>query len=95
MSWATKDILEKYGTFEVELRGEVELKGKGKLTTFWLVGCSEMDPRPPASPKNRRNSSTLPEINTTLNPLIFPPNNPITNIPKIPDNAFINLAEYL
>ncbi|KAI4466754.1 guanylyl cyclase [Holotrichia oblita] len=52
ISDATKDILDKFGTFKLELRGEVELKGKGFLTTHWLLGCSAPDPRPstPALP---------------------------------------------
>lgn len=46
MSDATKEILDKFGTFKLESRGEVELKGKGFLTTYWLLGCSAPDPRP-------------------------------------------------
>lgn len=45
VSDAAKQILDKFGTFRLELRGEVELKGKGVVTTYWLVGCSEPDPR--------------------------------------------------
>ncbi|XP_013783431.2 atrial natriuretic peptide receptor 1-like, partial [Limulus polyphemus] len=33
----TKEILDLFGTFTLELRGEVEMKGKGKITTYWLV----------------------------------------------------------
>nr|XP_022906525.1 atrial natriuretic peptide receptor 2-like [Onthophagus taurus] len=47
VSDTTKEILDKFGTFQLELRGEVELKGKGVLTTHWLVSCTEPDPRPP------------------------------------------------
>ncbi|XP_058797480.1 atrial natriuretic peptide receptor 1 isoform X1 [Phymastichus coffea] len=89
VSQATKDILDTvYGTFDLELRGEVELKGKGKVTTFWLTGCSEPDPRPPSS---KHLSTSLIDNNTTLNPLIFPPNN--VNGPKPTNNTFINLSE--
>ncbi|XP_021935075.1 atrial natriuretic peptide receptor 2-like [Zootermopsis nevadensis] len=35
-----RQILDKFGTFQLELRGEVELKGKGCFTTYWLLGCS-------------------------------------------------------
>lgn len=35
---ATKAILDKFGTFRVELRGPVEMKGKGVVTTYWLLG---------------------------------------------------------
>lgn len=46
VSDATRQILEKFGTFQLELRGEVELKGKGQVITHWLLGCTEADPRP-------------------------------------------------
>lgn len=45
VSEATKKILDQFGTFQMELRGEVELKGKGVVTAYWLVGCSEPDLR--------------------------------------------------
>ena len=45
LSDAAKQILDKFGTFRLELRGEVELKGKGAVTSYWLVGCTEPDPR--------------------------------------------------
>ncbi|KAG8224590.1 hypothetical protein J437_LFUL009432 [Ladona fulva] len=38
LSSATKEVLDTFGTFILELRGEVEMKGKGKMTTFWLKG---------------------------------------------------------
>ncbi|ESO90424.1 hypothetical protein LOTGIDRAFT_191857, partial [Lottia gigantea] len=34
----TKEVLDNFGTFDLELRGEVEMKGKGKVTTYWLNG---------------------------------------------------------
>lgn len=34
----TKEILDTFGTFELELRGPVEMKGKGSITTYWLTG---------------------------------------------------------
>ncbi|XP_078329452.1 atrial natriuretic peptide receptor 1-like isoform X8 [Crassostrea virginica] len=34
----TKEILDTFGTFELELRGPVEMKGKGTVTTYWLTG---------------------------------------------------------
>lgn len=52
VSSATQEILTKFGTFKMELRGDVELKGKGILTTYWLTGSSEPDMRPPTPMKN-------------------------------------------
>jgi atrial natriuretic peptide receptor A len=34
----TKEVLDSFETFNLELRGEVEMKGKGKMTTYWLLG---------------------------------------------------------
>lgn len=45
VSEATKEILDQFGTFQMELRGEVELKGKGVVTAYWLIGCTEPDLR--------------------------------------------------
>ncbi|KAL6446001.1 hypothetical protein ACFW04_000989 [Cataglyphis niger] len=88
VSEATKNILDKFKTFDLELRGEVELKGKGRVISYWLIGCSEPNSRL-AVPKYRRLSST--QLENNLNPLIFPPNN--TNGPKASNNTFINLTE--
>ncbi|XP_046661172.1 atrial natriuretic peptide receptor 1 isoform X2 [Homalodisca vitripennis] len=67
VSEATKQILDKFGTFQLELRGEVELKGKGRVVTHWLLGCSEPDPRPPTPlPSHSDNADNNPY------PLIFP-----------------------
>ncbi|XP_053224656.1 atrial natriuretic peptide receptor 1 isoform X1 [Podarcis raffonei] len=38
LSGTTKSILEEFGCFDLELRGDVEMKGKGKLRTYWLLG---------------------------------------------------------
>ncbi|XP_074837182.1 atrial natriuretic peptide receptor 1 isoform X2 [Carettochelys insculpta] len=38
LSSATKSVLEEFGCFELELRGDVEIKGKGKVRTYWLLG---------------------------------------------------------
>ncbi|XP_075763065.1 atrial natriuretic peptide receptor 1 isoform X2 [Pelodiscus sinensis] len=38
LSSATKSALEEVGCFELELRGDVEMKGKGKMRTYWLLG---------------------------------------------------------
>ncbi|XP_055341864.1 atrial natriuretic peptide receptor 2-like [Paramacrobiotus metropolitanus] len=38
ISCYTKDVLETFGSFKTEERGEVFVKGKGALTTYWLAG---------------------------------------------------------
>jgi atrial natriuretic peptide receptor A len=45
VSEATKLIMDIFGTFQLELRGDIELKGKGKLKTFWLCGSSDISRR--------------------------------------------------
>ncbi|XP_024939358.1 receptor-type guanylate cyclase gcy-28 isoform X5 [Cephus cinctus] len=34
----TKEILDTFGTFDLVCRGEVTMKGKGAMTTYWLQG---------------------------------------------------------
>lgn len=38
VSSQTKELLDNFSTFRLELRGEIEMKGKGKVTTYWLLG---------------------------------------------------------
>ncbi|GFO01840.1 guanylate cyclase [Plakobranchus ocellatus] len=38
VSPVTKGILQQHGTFHLEMRGAVEMKGKGSVTTYWLLG---------------------------------------------------------
>ncbi|KAF5404572.1 hypothetical protein PHET_02059 [Paragonimus heterotremus] len=38
VSPTTKEILDELGGYHLELRGKVELKGRGKVDSFWLVG---------------------------------------------------------
>lgn len=50
----------------MELRGQVELKGKGVVTTYWLTGCTEPDVRPPTPLKTRQEDAEVPF------PILFP-----------------------
>eukprot|EP00961_Rhodomonas_salina_P106825 1438293-Rhodomonas_salina.1 len=43
---AAELLLKQDAGFEVELRGEVEVKGKGKMTTYFLNAYSPHRPRP-------------------------------------------------
>ncbi|CAG9133951.1 unnamed protein product [Plutella xylostella] len=45
LSESTRALLEQWGTFVVERRGEVELKGRGRMLTHWLTQCSETPSR--------------------------------------------------
>uniref|UniRef100_A0A671M4Y9 Guanylate cyclase n=1 Tax=Sinocyclocheilus anshuiensis TaxID=1608454 RepID=A0A671M4Y9_9TELE len=38
VSSATQDVLQEFNCFQLELRGDVEMKGKGKMRTYWLLG---------------------------------------------------------
>ncbi|KAJ7417768.1 Atrial natriuretic peptide receptor 2 [Willisornis vidua] len=44
VSSTTKEVLDEFGCFELELRGDVEIKGKGKMRTYWLLG-ERKDPK--------------------------------------------------
>ncbi|XP_049885554.1 atrial natriuretic peptide receptor 1 isoform X3 [Pectinophora gossypiella] len=43
VSPTTKELLDSFGTFHLECRGEVAMKGKGILVTYWLLG-EKIDP---------------------------------------------------
>lgn len=43
ISHSTKEVLDVFGTFEIETRGLVKMKGKGDMLTFWLTGEKEND----------------------------------------------------
>uniref|UniRef100_A0A336LM52 Guanylate cyclase n=1 Tax=Culicoides sonorensis TaxID=179676 RepID=A0A336LM52_CULSO len=44
ISHSTKEVLDVFGTFEIETRGLVKMKGKGDMLTFWLTGEKESEP---------------------------------------------------
>ena len=43
MSSSTAKLLQTFLTFLIEERGELEIKGKGKMVTYWLLGEKEME----------------------------------------------------
>lgn len=55
VSQATKNVLDTHGTFLLDCRGEVEMKGKGKLVTYWLNG-----EKPTISDKHSSSETALP-----------------------------------
>ncbi|XP_063548181.1 atrial natriuretic peptide receptor 1-like isoform X1 [Cydia strobilella] len=58
VSPTTKALLDSFGTFQLELRGEVAMKGKGTLVTYWLLG-EIVDPNAPP-----REKPSLPKLQT-------------------------------
>ncbi|GAB6027782.1 hypothetical protein CHUAL_002017 [Chamberlinius hualienensis] len=50
LSSTTKEVLETFQTFKMELRGEMEIKGKGKMITYWLCGEESVALVNPLSP---------------------------------------------
>ncbi|XP_069581759.1 atrial natriuretic peptide receptor 1-like [Brachyistius frenatus] len=38
VSEATRQVLQEFSCFQLQLRGEVEVKGKGHMRTYWLLG---------------------------------------------------------
>ncbi|XP_034836176.1 atrial natriuretic peptide receptor 2-like [Maniola hyperantus] len=59
----TKEVLDLYDCFDLECRGEIIMKGKGKMTTYWLIG----------EKSGQNESKTTSEVHHTENAII---NNP-------------------
>ncbi|KAK9308862.1 hypothetical protein QLX08_001278 [Tetragonisca angustula] len=59
----TKEILDTFGTFELVCRGEVTLKGKGTMTTYWLIGEKS------ASNSQQANTCSVQQPATTITPV--------------------------
>lgn len=38
VSAATHEVLQDFKCFQLELRGNIPVKGKGQMTTYWLLG---------------------------------------------------------
>uniref|UniRef100_A0A3Q2CF36 Guanylate cyclase n=1 Tax=Cyprinodon variegatus TaxID=28743 RepID=A0A3Q2CF36_CYPVA len=41
VSEATRQVLLEFSCFQLQLRGEIEVKGKGRMRTYWLLGENE------------------------------------------------------
>ncbi|XP_043518997.1 atrial natriuretic peptide receptor 1-like isoform X2 [Frieseomelitta varia] len=77
----TKEILDTFGTFELVCRGEVTLKGKGTMTTYWLIGEKSASNNQQASTCSP--SSTVQQPVTTITPIattIEPPRDDRTSL---------------
>lgn len=40
VSEVTHQVLQEFSCFQLQLRGEIEMKGKGRMRTYWLLGES-------------------------------------------------------
>lgn len=50
MSEVTRDRLENAGGYNIEARGPIEIKGKGLMNTYWLLGKKGFDKPLPTPP---------------------------------------------
>lgn len=50
ISQATRDRLTQVGGYQIEYRGSTEVKGKGKMPTYWLLGKQGFDKELPTPP---------------------------------------------
>ncbi|XP_068978418.1 atrial natriuretic peptide receptor 1-like isoform X2 [Bombus flavifrons] len=82
----TKEILDTFETFELVCRGEVTLKGKGTMTTYWLIGEKPVNniQQPSVSLSSPATTVTaMTTIATTSTPIsttIDPPHEDITSL---------------
>ncbi|CAG9816745.1 unnamed protein product [Phaedon cochleariae] len=83
VSPVTKAVLDTFGTFDLECRGEIEIKGKGKMTTYWLnkerISRVTTQPGPAMETKARALSTPLP-INARKE---MPSNGKVVNLVNI------------
>ncbi|CAK9802664.1 Retinal guanylyl cyclase 2 [Anthophora quadrimaculata] len=62
LSQATRDRLTRDGGYQIEYRGRTEVKGKGKMPTYWLLGKQGFDkelPKPPPLGENHGLNESL------------------------------------
>ncbi|XP_043264034.1 uncharacterized protein LOC122404161 isoform X3 [Colletes gigas] len=75
LSQATKDRLSQVGGYRIEYRGSTDVKGKGKMPTYWLLGKQGFDkelPKPPPIGDNQRLTESLMETLTSTETIILP-----------------------
>lgn len=83
VSPATKAKLEATGEFRLEYRGETEIRGKGRLPTYWLLGREGFHKELPTPPELGENNHGLDESLVKLGRTGPPPYNiqPATSHP--------------
>lgn len=79
ISETTKTILDKFGSFDVTERGLVDMKGKGKMRTYWLNGENRQNiVTPPSEGDSNKDPNSLQKggiIRSRSNTLIPPHSN--------------------
>ncbi|GFT76685.1 atrial natriuretic peptide receptor 1 [Nephila pilipes] len=65
LSTKTKEVLETFKTFLLECRGDIEIKGKGKMTTYWLIGEQQHHASIAPDPKKDVITSTSKDVRET------------------------------
>ncbi|CAH2054244.1 unnamed protein product, partial [Iphiclides podalirius] len=68
VSPTTKALLDTFGTFHLECRGEVAMKGKGILVTYWLLG-EIVDPNAPKEKPQIAKLQTQSDVSGSLSHL--------------------------
>ncbi|GLG93655.1 Receptor-type guanylate cyclase Gyc76C [Gryllus bimaculatus] len=89
VSSSTKAILDKFQSFNLELRGEVEMKGKGKLTTYWLIG--EKKPPVNLTPAVVVTTTITDSSVTTSQSMLHPPLKSTSSVPAT-QNSVIEMS---
>jgi Adenylate and Guanylate cyclase catalytic domain len=73
MSHSTKQILDSFGTFDMEMRGFVSIKGKGEMMTFWLNGEKSLEANSPLNHNGHvQVNGVLPAIESAKSSLKLP-----------------------
>ncbi|KAJ9581584.1 hypothetical protein L9F63_023231, partial [Diploptera punctata] len=66
LSQATKEQLDQVGGYQLEYRDEIDVKGKGKMHTYWLLGKSGFDKQLPTPPPIELEDSSSGDVSASF-----------------------------